>query len=158
MVNLSSSIFGVATISQSRMLFYFVQRFHGIALTTENFSSRLQCVIYYATCDGKLEKLEVLSIAILYIHHIFTSCSLLLNYMFTVYSLYVYYMFTIYSLYLHYIFIIYSLYVHHIFTICSQYIHCMFTIYEQYVYYIITLNSIYIYLLYVRYIFILCSL
>ena len=81
---------------------------------------------------------------VLYIHYMFTVCSLYVHYMFTIYSLYIHYIFTIYSLYIHYIFTIYSLYIHYIFTIYSLYIHYIFTIYSLYIHHIFTIYSLYI--------------
>ena len=62
---------------------------------------------------------------LLYVHYMFTICSLYIHYKFTIYSPYI-----LYSPYIHYIFTIYSLYVHYMFTICSLYVHYMFTIYS----------------------------
>ena len=62
---------------------------------------------------------------LLYIHCMFTTC-----------SLYVHYIFIISSLYVHCVFAFCSLYVYYIFTICSLYIHYIVIIYSLYIHYI----------------------
>ena len=126
--------------------------------------------IFLLVCSGsRVTKFQ------LYIHYMFTICSvyihciftggsyirylaviyiyivhLYIHYIFTICTLYVPYIFTVYSLYFHYMFPICSLYVHYMFTTCSLHVHyyvnSMFTIYSLYNHYII-INDEYVTLL-----------
>ena len=93
----------------------------------------------------------------IFVHYLFTICSLFVHY-FIIRSLFVHYLFIICSLF-HNSFIICSLFVHYSFIICSLF-HNSFIICSLFVHYSLIIRSLFIHYLlsFVHYLFIICSL